>query len=84
MAELAHVNRYTVAGELTATIAHEINQPLGSILINTESAELMLRSASPDMNELKEVLADIRRDDERATEVIRRLHSLLRRTLTCH
>jgi signal transduction histidine kinase len=80
MAELAHVNRYTIAGELTATIAHEINQPLGSILINTESAELILRSTSPDMNELKEVLADIRRDDERATEVIRRLHSLLKRT----
>jgi signal transduction histidine kinase len=79
MAELAHVNRYTTAGELTATITHEINQPLGSILINTESAESILRSASPDLNELKEILADIRHDDERATEVIRRLRSLLKR-----
>jgi signal transduction histidine kinase len=80
MAELAHVNRYATAGELTATITHEINQPLGSILINTESAESMLRSASPDLNELKEILADIRRDDERATDVIRRLRSLLKKT----
>ena len=80
MAELAHVNRYSTAGELTATITHEINQPLGSILINTESAELILRSASPDLNELKEILVDIRRDDERATDVIRRLRSLLKRT----
>ena len=79
MAELAHVNRYTTAGELTATITHEINQPLGSILINTESAESILRSASPDLNELKEILADIRHDDERATEVIRRLRSLLKK-----
>jgi signal transduction histidine kinase len=80
MAELAHVNRYSTAGELTATITHEINQPLGSILINTESAESILRSASPDLNELKEILVDIRRDDERATDVIRRLRSLLKRT----
>ena len=79
MAELAHVNRYTTAGELTATITHEINQPLGSILINTESAESILRSVSPDLNELKEILADIRHDDERATEVIRRLRSLLKK-----
>jgi signal transduction histidine kinase len=78
-AELAHVNRYSTAGELTAMIAHEINQPLGSILINTESAELLLASPSPNHNELKEVLADIRRDDERASEVIRRLRSLLKK-----
>ena len=38
MAELAHVNRYSMAGELTASIAHEINQPLGSILTNAETA----------------------------------------------
>jgi signal transduction histidine kinase len=79
MAELAHVNRYSTAGELTATIAHEINQPLGSILTNAETAELMLSSTSPDLDELKEVLADIRRDDERASEVIRRLRSLLKK-----
>jgi signal transduction histidine kinase len=79
LAELAHVNRYSAAGELTTSIAHELNQPLGSILTNAETAELMLNSASPNLEELKEILADIRRDDQRASEVIRRLRSMLKR-----
>jgi signal transduction histidine kinase len=78
MTELAHVNRYHTAGELTATIAHEINQPLGSILVNTESADLILAQPSPNLDELKEILQDIRRDDQRATAVIKRLRSLLK------
>jgi signal transduction histidine kinase len=79
MAELAHVNRYWMAGELTTSIAHELNQPLGSILVNTETAALMLESPSLDVAELKDILSDIRRDDQRAGEVIRRLRSLLHR-----
>jgi signal transduction histidine kinase len=79
LAELAHLNRYSAAGELTTSIAHELNQPLGSILTNAETAELMLNSASPNLEELKEILADIRRDDQRASEVIRRLRSMLKR-----
>jgi C4-dicarboxylate-specific signal transduction histidine kinase len=47
MAELAHVNRFSTAGELTASIAHEINQPLGSILTNAETAEAILKSSEP-------------------------------------
>jgi C4-dicarboxylate-specific signal transduction histidine kinase len=80
LAELAHVYRYAAAGELTASIAHELNQPLGSILTNTETAELMLKGASPNLEEIGEILADIRRDDQRASEVIRRLRSVLRKT----
>jgi signal transduction histidine kinase len=80
LAELAHVNRYSAAGELTTSIAHELNQPLGSILTNTETAELMLKSSSPDLAEVREILADIRRDDQRASEVIRRLRSMLKKT----
>jgi signal transduction histidine kinase len=79
LAELAHINRYSAAGELTSSIAHELNQPLGSILTNTETAELMLKSASPDLDEVREILADIRRDDQRASEVIRRLRKVLRK-----
>jgi len=79
MAELAHVNRHAMAGELTTSIAHELNQPLGSILVNTETAALMLESPSLDVTELKEILSDIKRDNQRAGEVIRRLRSLLRR-----
>jgi signal transduction histidine kinase len=80
LAELAHVNRYSAVGELTTSIAHELNQPLGSILTNTETAESMLKGASPNLDEIKEILADIRRDDQRASEVIRRLRSVLKKT----
>lgn len=80
LSELAHVNRYAAAGELTTSIAHELNQPLGSILTNAETAELMLKSESPDLEEIGAILADIRRDDQRASEVIRRLRSVLKKT----
>nr|WP_246791480.1 sensor histidine kinase [Bradyrhizobium commune] len=80
LAELAHANRYSAVGELTTSIAHELNQPLGSILTNTETAELMLKGASPDIDEVRQILADIRRDDQRASEVIRRLRSVLKKT----
>ncbi len=78
-AELAHINRFSMAGELTATIAHELNQPLGAILNNVETVEIMARSAVPDMKEISEILADIRRDDIRASEVIGRLRTLLKK-----
>ena len=79
MTELAHVNRFATAGELTASIAHEINQPLGSILTNAETAEEILKSSSPDIAELREIVNDILHDDRRATEVIRRMRSLLKK-----
>src|SRR6267142_1553995 len=77
MAELAHVNRFSTAGELTASIAHEINQPLGSILTNAETADAILKSPTPDIAELKDIVKDILQDDRRASEVIRRMRSLL-------
>jgi signal transduction histidine kinase len=79
MAELAHVNRFSTAGELTASIAHEINQPLGSILTNAETADAILKSPAPDIAELKDIVTDILRDDLRASEVIRRMRSLLKK-----
>jgi signal transduction histidine kinase len=78
-AELAHSNRFSMAGELTATIAHELNQPLGAILTNVETAELIVKSPLPDLQEIGEILADIRRDDVRASEVIGRLRALLKK-----
>ena len=80
LTELAHANRQATAGELSSTMAHELNQPLGSILTNTETAESILQSPSPDLNELKEILADIRLADLRAAEVINRMRSFLKRT----
>ena len=76
MAELAHLNRQTTAGELLASIAHELNQPLGAILSNTETAELMLNSPTRNDEEIKTILADIKRADQRATDVIQRLRRL--------
>jgi signal transduction histidine kinase/ABC-type uncharacterized transport system substrate-binding protein len=80
MSELAHVSRQATAGELSSSIAHELKQPLAAILTNTETAELILKSPSPDFAELKEILEDIRRDDLRANEVIRRMRNFLKGT----
>jgi PAS domain S-box-containing protein len=68
---LAHATRLALVGELTASIAHEINQPLGAILSNAEAAEMLLERESPPLDELRQILADIRQDDVRAGEVIR-------------
>ncbi|XIA67073.1 ABC transporter substrate binding protein [Bradyrhizobium sp. TZ2] len=79
LAELAHADRQATAGELTSTIAHELNQPLGTILTNAETAEIILSSPAPNLSEVKEILADIKRDDIRASEVIHRTRGFLRR-----
>ena len=76
---LAHVNRFSTAGELTASIAHEINQPLGAILTNAETADAILNSPIPDIADLKDIVKDILNDDRRATEIIRRIRGLLRK-----
>jgi len=75
--ELARASRLATAGELTGAIAHEINQPLGAILTNVDTGELMLDSGRDRSDELRAILADIRRDDLRASEVIQRLRELL-------
>ena len=75
--ELAHASRLAVAGELTGAIAHEINQPLGAILSNADAADLLLASGADRRDELRAILADIRQDNLRASEVIRRLRALL-------
>lgn len=77
--QLLHASRLAVAGELTASIAHEINQPLGAILSNADAAEMLVQSGRMERDELLQILADIRRDDLRASEVIKRLRALLAR-----
>jgi PAS domain S-box-containing protein len=77
--ELAHASRLTIVGELTASIAHEINQPLGAILSNAETAGILLQSKQPHLEEVQQILADIRKDDLRASEVIRHMRELLRK-----
>jgi signal transduction histidine kinase len=80
LAELARSHRYSVARELATTIAHEINSPLGAILTNTETLEVLLQSAAPDLTELRAIAADIRLDSQRAADVIRHLRNLLKKS----
>jgi two-component system sensor kinase FixL len=77
--ELFHASRLAIAGELTASIAHEINQPLGAILSNADAAEMLLDNEPLPLDELRQILEDIRNDDLRASEVIKRLRGLLLR-----
>jgi PAS domain S-box-containing protein len=80
--ELAHVMRVTSLGELTASIAHEVNQPLGAVVANAEACLGWLDRESPDLNEAHAALDRIVRDGHRAGEVIRRVRALIQRTET--
>jgi signal transduction histidine kinase len=79
LVEVVHLNRIATAAALSTSIAHELNQPLGAILSNADAAEILLNKNPPDLKQLKEIIADIRRDDERAGNVIRHLRGLLKR-----
>jgi PAS domain S-box-containing protein len=77
--ELAHVDRVTLLGQLASALAHELSQPLGAILRNAEAAEMFLDMEHLDREELKAILADIRKDDQRAGQVIDRMRSMMKR-----
>jgi signal transduction histidine kinase len=78
-AELAHVSRVAVFGELTASLAHELNQPLAAVVCNSGAARKFLEAPQPDLRELGNALADIEDDATRAGEVVRRLRDMLKR-----
>lgn len=78
--EATQMDRALTAGAMSASIAHELNQPLSAILNNAEAAEALLNADLPDQDELKEILADIRRDDQRATDIIKHLRILLKKS----
>jgi len=77
--DLAHASRLALVGELTAMMAHEVNQPLGAILSNAEAAEMLLEQQDPPLEEIRKILSDIRKNDLRADEAIRRIRGLLRK-----
>lgn len=77
--ELAHFTRVSTIGELTASLAHELNQPLTGILANAQAAQRFLAARPPNLEEVRESLSDIVADDRRAGDVIRRLRELLRK-----
>ena len=76
-AQLAHASRLAVAGELTAAIAHEINQPLGAVQTSADAADLLLQSGADHHADLIRIVTRIRGDTMRASDVIRRLRNLL-------
>jgi signal transduction histidine kinase len=76
--DLAHVARVNTMSQLSASLAHEINQPLTSILLNAQAAQKMLEADKPDLVEIRAILADICTDDRRAASIIDRARELLR------
>ena len=81
-ASLAHAARLASVGELAATIAHEINQPMSAILSNVDAAEMLIENRGVHADEIREILADIRSDGLRASEVIRHVRSFAHKQAT--
>jgi PAS domain S-box-containing protein len=79
-ADLAHINRVSMMGELAASIAHEVNQPLSGIVSNGSACLRWLAGDPPDVGEIREAVRDIVRDGKRAGEVIARIRALTKRT----
>ncbi len=77
-AALMHMARLSTVGELTAQLAHELNQPLCTIVGNAQTAQRLLAQQPPDLVELRAALADIAADGNRAAEIIHRLRDFLR------
>ncbi|NOJ40000.1 sensor histidine kinase [Bradyrhizobium australiense] len=78
--EVVRLNRVATASVLSSSIAHEINQPLGAILNNTEAAQIMIKANPPDLAQVGEILSDIIRDEQRVAEIILGLRNLLNNT----
>lgn len=77
--DLAHIGRVSTVGELTASLAHDLSQPLGAILNNAQAAQRLLAVESVSRDEIAQILGDIVADDKRAGDVIRRLRALLKK-----
>jgi len=80
--ELAHANRVATMGQLTASIAHEVNQPLVAVLSNARAALHFLDTLPPNIQEAREALSDIVKDGSRAGEILRRIHALVKKSLS--
>ena len=81
-AELAHITRVTTLGEMTASIAHEINQPLAAVVTNGSACLRWLMGESPNLEEAREASRRVIRDGNRAGEVIARIRALMQKTET--
>ena len=79
-AELAHANRVATMGQLTASIAHEVSQPIAATLTNAQAALRWLARPAPDLGEVREALASIVKDAVRAGDVVSRIRDLMKKT----
>jgi PAS domain S-box-containing protein len=79
-ADLAHIHRVSMMGELTASIAHEVNQPLSGVVSNASAGLRWLAGDAPNLEEARESLRRIVRDGKRAAEVIARIRAMTKRT----
>jgi len=77
--EVAHLSRVSMLSALTGALAHEINQPLAAVRVNAEAGLILLASEQPSLNEIRAALTEIRSDNQRAAEVLRRVRALLRK-----
>jgi PAS domain S-box-containing protein len=77
--ELAHLTRVWNMGELATSLAHELNQPLTAILSNAQAAQRFLSNKEANIGEVREILRDIVEDNNRASEVIRRMRALVKK-----
>ena len=77
--EVVHLNRTATAGALSASVAHELSQPLGAIQSNAEAGALYLKADPPNIERVEHILANILRDDQRAAEIISHLRGLLKK-----
>jgi len=84
LAEIAHLNRNASATVLCASLVHELNQPLAAILSNAEAAEMLLARPHPALADVADIVADIRRDDLRASDLIQRMRGMLRKGENLH
>ena len=73
------MTRISTMGELAASLAHELNQPLTAILSNAQAAQRFMAAKPADLEEVHEILKDIVQDDSRASEVIQRMRALVKR-----
>jgi C4-dicarboxylate-specific signal transduction histidine kinase len=78
-AKLAHMNRMTTMGQLTATIAHEVSQPIAAAVTNAEAALRWLGARPPDLREVRQALGRIVKDGNRAGDVIGRIRALIKK-----
>jgi PAS domain S-box-containing protein len=79
-ADLAHVNRVTTMGQLTASIAHEVNQPIAGAVINTQAALRWLETRPPDLDEVRQALGRVLDCGRRAGDVIGRIRAVIAKT----